>query len=175
MHEAINYVDLEHLEPQAKPSFIEKSSTDHVLTIEVTEHTTQPSKYESSLPAEVEEESPLAPKQEQIEIDDYFEPETVRMMVGDHFQITGQSNGLDLAYLDNKLVIVERCRLSLQQIDCLNCSSGVCKIQAVIQVDHNNPQIATKIAIENPLAASDAADSLMSLLNFIETRSAKPG
>ena len=32
-----------------------------------------------------------------------------------------------------------------------------------------------KIAIENPLAASDAADSLMSLLNFIETRSAKPG
>ena len=32
-----------------------------------------------------EEEVPdMAPKQEKIEIDDYFEPETVKMMVGEH-------------------------------------------------------------------------------------------
>jgi hypothetical protein len=73
-------------------------------------------------------ESELAPKQEEIEIDDYFQPETVEMRVGEHVQTTEAVNGLELGSLDGKFVIVERCKLSLQQIDCLNCSSSVCKI-----------------------------------------------
>lgn len=90
------------------------------------------------------------------------------MRVGEHVQTTGTLNGLELGNLDGKLVIVERCKLSLQQIDCLNCSSSVCKIEAVLQVDHNNPQIATKIAIASP---SEDSESVVNLQTFVE----KPG
>lgn len=59
---------------------------------------------------EEEEEIPeMAPKQEKIEIDDYFEPETVKMMVGEHVQVTGEAEGMQFAYIDGKLVIIERC------------------------------------------------------------------
>ena len=42
----------------------------------------------------VQEVPDLAPKQEEIEIDDYFTPETVQMRVGEHVQINGEVNGL---------------------------------------------------------------------------------
>lgn len=106
----------------------------------------------------------LAPKQEEIEIDDYFTPETVQMRVGEHVQISGEVNGLQVAHLDGKLVFIERCKLSLQQIDCLNMMPTICKIVAVLQVDHNNGQIATKVAIENPIAENDSLNSLNSYI-----------
>ena len=62
---------------------------------------------------QVEEVVDMLPKQEQIEIDDYFEPETVKMMIGEHLQITGEANGMQFAYLEGKSVIIERCRFSL--------------------------------------------------------------
>jgi hypothetical protein len=80
------------------------------------------------------------------------------MRIGEHVPVTSEQNGQSIGVLDDKLVFVERCKLSLQQIDCLNSTSSVCKIAAVLQVDHNNSQIATKIAIANPLAEAHASD-----------------
>lgn len=74
--------------------------------------------------------------------------------------------------MGESLVFIERCKLSLQQIDCLNSTSSVCKISAVLQVDHNNSQIATKIAIANPLA--DASESVISLQSLVENCVSKP-
>lgn len=68
--------------------------------------------------------------------------------------------------MGDSLVFIERCKLSLQQIDCLNSTSSVCKISAVLQVDHNNSQIATKVAIANPL--SEPSGSLISLQSLVE-------
>jgi hypothetical protein len=54
------------------------------------------------------------------------------MRVGEHVPITSEQNGKQLGVLDNQLVFIERTKLSLQQIDCLNMTPSVCKIAAVL-------------------------------------------
>ena len=75
-----------------------------------------------------------------------------------------------LAKFDNKVVyVVEDVEFSLQVLDKFNESNYVCKVLACLEVKRDDKQIATKIAIENPLGAEDCPESIMLLTNFISS------
>ena len=76
-------------------------------------------------------------------------------------------NGLMLAKLDNKVVYIEEVNMSLQVLEKYNESNYVCKVVACLETKKEDNQIATKIAIENPLGAADCPESTMSLEEFI--------
>ena len=48
-----------------------------------------------------------------------------------------------------------------------NESPHVCKVVACLETSRTDPQVATKVAIENPLAAEDCPESLMPLDEFV--------
>jgi len=64
---------------------------------------------------------------------------------------------------------VEDVEFSLQLLDKFNESNYVCKVLACLEVKRDDKQIATKIAIENPLGAEDCPESTMLLTEFIES------
>ena len=53
--------------------------------------------------------------------------------------------------------------MNLQVLEKLNESNYVCKIVACLETSSEDSQIATKIAIEYPLAREDCPESLMLL------------
>ena len=83
-------------------------------------------------------------------------------------------NGLLLAKLNNKVVYVEDIHMNLQVLEKFNESNYVCKIVACLETSNDDHQIATKIAIENPLGEDDCPDSTMPLEEFIENLSKHP-
>lgn len=50
----------------------------------------------------------------------------------------------------------------------------MCKVVACLETSSGDPQIATKIAIENPLGADDCPESTMPLEEFVESVSKHP-
>ena len=75
---------------------------------------------------------------EKIEIVDDYEPEFTTI-VDQNVDIIANNGGQELGILNDQFVYIEQCTLSLQQIDCLNMTTSVCKIVGVLSVDHNNP------------------------------------
>jgi len=53
--------------------------------------------------------------------------------------------------------------MSFAKIETFNQSAHACKISAVLETDQNDEQMATKVAIGNPLARDDSPDSLANL------------
>ena len=114
----------------------------------------------------------LTPVQEKIEEIPQFQPKSFKMNVDHRFgtptMLGRGKNGLMLAKFDNKVVyIAEDVEFSLQVLDKFNESNYVCKVLACLEVKKEDKQIATKIAIENPLGADDCPESIMSLEEFI--------
>lgn len=77
-------------------------------------------------------------------------------------------NGLMLAKLDGKVVYIEDVSMNLQVLEKFNESNYVCKVVAVLETSKEDSQVATKIAIENPLGADDCPESIMPLEEFME-------
>ena len=63
---------------------------------------------------------------------------------------------------------IEEVSMSFALIEKLNNSPYACKIIAVLEVDQFDPQIATKVAIEDPMGAEDVSPSLCRMSKFFE-------
>jgi len=69
--------------------------------------------------------------------------------------------------LGEEVVNVVQVHLSLQVLEKYNESSYVAKVLSVLKLDPADPQIATEIAVQNPLAQANADDSVY-LIKFLE-------
>lgn len=69
---------------------------------------------------------------------------------------------------DQTVVYIEQVSLNMQLIEKMNESNCICKVLGVLETDPNDPQLAKKVAIENPTADENASLSLTYLTNFIE-------
>ena len=57
--------------------------------------------------------------------------------------------------------------MNLQVLEKFNESPYVCIVVACLETSRTDPQVATKLAIENPLAAEDCPESLMPLDEYV--------
>ena len=73
-----------------------------------------------------------------------------------------------LAKIDAQVVYILDTNMNLQVLEKFNESNHVCKVVACLETSEEDKQIATKIAIENPLGAEDCPESTMTLSEYME-------
>lgn len=61
---------------------------------------------------------------------------------------------------DETVVYIENLSMNMQLIEKMNESNYICKVLGVIETDPNDPQLAKKIVIENPMADENASMTL---------------
>ena len=69
---------------------------------------------------------------------------------------------------DGTACTVEKVTLSMQLLEKLNDSPYTCKVAAVLETDPNNPQIATKVMVVDPMGAEGVSPTLMYMDRFME-------
>ena len=72
---------------------------------------------------------------------------------------------------DGTSVFIQNVSLDLQLIEKLNENQSTARIVAVLETDPANPEIATKVAVENTMAAEGASDKVKSFAQLLETMS----
>ena len=58
--------------------------------------------------------------------------------------------------------------MSMQLIEKLNDSPYTCKVVAVLETDPNDPQIAKKVMVKDPMGAEDLSPTLMYMDRFMD-------
>lgn len=97
-------------------------------------------------------------------VEEDFTTEEVLIKPQTPLEILGKtSNGLVSAKLGEETVYVCETEISLKHIRDYNKSPHSCRIIAALEMSKSDSQVATKIAISNPLSKEDCSDSLKSL------------
>lgn len=69
---------------------------------------------------------------------------------------------------DGTACTVENVTLSMQLLEKLNESPYACKVIAVLETDPDDPQIAKKVMVADPMGAEGVSPSLMYMDRFME-------
>ena len=85
-------------------------------------------------------------------------------------EIIGKTpTGIIIAKLaDGRDCTIEKVNLTLAVLEKLNESPYVGKVLAILETDPNDPQTATRIAIEDPLSDENASSSLRLMSKYVE-------
>ena len=102
-------------------------------------------------------------------VDEDFSTEEVKIKPQTPLEVLGKtSSGLVSAKLGEETVYVCETEMSLKHINDYNKSQHACRIIAALEMSKSDSQVATKIAISNPLSKEDCSDTLKSLYELLQ-------